>query len=72
MEAAIEIIGAALRALASIAPAVAAAITGGQSVDEALEAAYNAAHDVPVTKERWSRDDAEQDARIRSEAESRD
>lgn len=48
METAIRIIEASLTALAAAAPTIASAITGGQSVDEAIAAARAAARALPV------------------------
>ena len=48
IETVISIIAAALGALATAAPTVASAITGGQSAEEAIAAARKAAESLPV------------------------
>lgn len=63
------IVESVLRALAAVAPAATRALLGGQTVEEALEQAREAADAVPVTGDGWAADDAAQDARVRAEGE---
>lgn len=57
MELALKIVEGALVALAAVAPTVAEAITGGQTVEESIEAARKAAKAVPVSEDNGEWDD---------------
>lgn len=68
--AALEIVELVLRGLAAVAPHVAEALTGGQTVDEALAAAREAAQGVPAVSGpdgQWAAEDEAQDERVRGE-----
>lgn len=56
MDIAIQIIMAGLQAIAAVAPSVAAAITGGQSVDEASKAAHEAHRALLERSAPWAAD----------------
>lgn len=58
METALKIIEAGLRAIGGVAPTVVTALTGGQSVDEAIDAARAAWRALPVREAdgEWDRD----------------
>jgi ribosomal protein L16/L10AE len=67
MDPVIAILDSVLRIAAATAPSVVSALTGGQTVDEAIEAARVAAEKLPVRtgpSGQWTRDLAERKARI--------
>lgn len=56
MSVALDIVFAGLKVIEAVAPSVALAITGGQSVDDAAKAAREAWAKLPKRGEAWERD----------------